>query len=118
MTERERLRAQYIDGWYRMDAEMLVSATAPGFEFHDPHEPEIITRFMLADYMVRWDEKTRKLGSNNEWLLTDTVRQDRDGVLIDWEYWQLLGTSLEGMALIKTTDDGVLLEKVCYAPPR
>jgi len=118
MTERERLRTQYMEGWYQMDADMLVSAVVPGFEFHDPAEPEIVTRNTLPAYMVRWDDRTRLMGSNNEWLLTDTVRQDSDGVLIDWEYWKLLGTDLEGMALVKTTDEGVCIEKICYMPPR
>ena len=118
MTERERLRAQYIEGWYQLDAEALVSAVTDDFVFDDPAEPALVTKEMLPDYMRRWDARMKKLGGDNKWLLTDEVREDKDGVLTDWETWEVLDTNMRGMAVVKTRDDGVFLERVSYIPRR
>ena len=114
MAKRHDLRQRYMEGWYEMDIEKLQSSVAPGFVFDDPVEPEPVTRDMLAGYMERWDRRTRAAGSTNEWLLTDHVRKDKDGVLTDWSEWALVGTALRGMELVKTTDEGVLLERITY----
>ena len=118
MTERERLRAQYIEGWYQLDDEALVSAVAVDFVFDDPAEPILVTKEMLPAYMLRWDARMKQLGGDNEWLLTDEVREDKDGVLTDWETWEVLGTGMRGMAVVKTRDDGVFLERNNYVPVR
>lgn len=111
MTRRFDLRQQYIDGWYELDAGKLVAATALKFEFDDPAEPAPVTRDGLAAYMERWLERA---GGQNEWRLTHQARTDRDGLLTDWEWWEVLGTDLAGAALIVTCDEGVLLERITY----
>ena len=72
--------------------------------------------------MHRWDSWTRKAGANNQWILEEEVRQDKNGILTDWEWWGLVGTEIFGMALIKTRDEGVFLERITYFdrnnPPR
>jgi len=68
----------------------------------------------LAQYMVRWDTQTRLLGATNEWNLSDEARQDNNGILTDWEWWELKGTEVCGMAMVKTRDDGVFLERITY----
>lgn len=114
MITRFELRARYIEGWYELDADKLVSATSNDFIFDDPAEPTPVNRESLTEYMIRWDERTRLLGSINEWHLSDEVRQDRDGVLTDWEWWELKGSGLSGMAMVKTRDDGVFFERITY----
>lgn len=114
MSKREKLRAQYIEGWYAMDADKLFSSVANNFIFDDPAEPGPITKDMLADYMVRWNEMTTALGGNNEWILNHEVREDRDGVLTDWEWWEIVGTELCGAAFVLTSDEGVFLERITY----
>ena len=102
MTTRFELRARYIEGWYELDADKLVSATSYDFMFDDPAELAPVNRESLAEYMIRWDKRTRLLGATNEWDLSDGVRQDKDG------------TELCGMAIVKTRDDGVFFERITY----
>ena len=116
MSARQRLelRETYMQGWYQMDAEILVAACAPDFIFDDPAEPEPVTREQLPDYMQRWDARTRALGGDNQWRLTHEVREDRDDIMTHWEWWKLLGTSLQGAAVVLTGDEGVILERMTY----
>ena len=114
MPDRFELRDLYIQGWYELDANKLIQAVTDDFLFDDPAEPAPIGTADLGDYMRRWDVRTRRLGADNLWILADEVRQDRDGILTDWEWWELPGSPLKGMALVKTSDQGVLLERITY----
>ena len=114
MTTRFELRARYSEGWYELDADKLISSTSHDFIFDDPAEPAPVSRESLAEYMIRWDNRTRSLGSTNVWALSDEVRQDRDGILTEREWWELAGTDLCGMAIVKTRDDGVFFERITY----
>ncbi len=114
MSNRFDLRLTYMDGWYEMDGDKLLASTTRTFIFDDPAEPTVVTRDGLVDYMVRWDKRTRAQGATNEWNLDHQVREDKDGIITDWEWWELVGTNLCGMAFIKTTDVGVLVEKITY----
>jgi hypothetical protein len=64
--------------------------------------------------MQRWEARLRALGGNNEWRLTHQLREDADGMLTEWEWWQVVGTGAQGAAVILTGDDGVLLERITY----
>ena len=111
MPDRFELRALYIEGWYEMDAQKLLSATAEDFLFDDPKEPEPVTRAALPGYMARW---LRRVGGANEWHLQNYVREDKDGTLTDWHWWELVGTGIAGAAVVKTSNAGVFLERVAY----
>jgi len=111
MARRHDLRALYITGWYERDVDKLLATTADDFVFDDPAEPAPITRSGLAAYMQRWLART---GGENNWRLTHEVRQDKDGVLTDWEWWEVLGTDMEGTAVVMTGDQGVQLERITY----
>jgi hypothetical protein len=112
--KRIELREKYMQGWYQMDLDMLLATTAPDFIFDDPAEPEPVSRAALADYMQRWDTRVRALGSDNEWCLTHQSRIDNNGVLTDWEWWQVTGTAIQGAAVVLTGNDGVQLERITY----
>jgi len=114
MTERARHRARYIEGWNTMDAEKLLTSITDGFVFDDPAEPGPITKETLLDYMPRWPEKAAALGAAFEFDIVDKVVQDKDGVLLEWYWWRLTGTDVEGSAVIKTTDEGVASERITY----
>ncbi len=103
-----------MQGWYQMRIDWLLAATAAEFYFDDPAEPEPVTREMLEGYMQRWDERTRLLGGTNRWRLTNEVRQDKDGILTDWEWWELVDTDLAGTAVVLASDEGVLSERITY----
>ena len=114
MSKRAELRARYIQGWYDLNADELLATTTDEFIFDDPAEPAPVTRAMLADYMQRWDARTRALGSTNEWILSHELREDKNSILTDWEWWELVGADLCGTAIVQTSDQGVMLERITY----
>jgi hypothetical protein len=114
MSKRIELRENYMQGWYQMDSQMLLASTAPEFIFDDPAEPEAVTRAALPAYMQRWEKRTRALGGNNQWRLTHESRIDKNGVLTDWEWWELIDSGLQGAALVLTGNAGVLFERITY----
>ena len=114
MSSRIELRKRYLQGWYQMDAELLLTSTAHDFIFEDPAEPGPVSRDMLPGYMQRWDSRARAAGGNNEWALTHETRTDNDGILTDWEWWEVIGTELQGAAVVLTNDSGVFLERITY----
>lgn len=97
-----------------MDTGLLLAATATDFVFEDPAEPGPVTRAMLTDYMQRWDSRARAAGSDNQWILSHETRADNDGILTDWEWWEVIGTELQGAAVVLTNDSGVFLERITY----
>jgi hypothetical protein len=99
---------------YEMNSEKLLATTAESFIFDDPVEPEPVTQDMLDGYMHRWDERTRSLGGDNQWVLRHEVRQDKDGILTDWEWWEMKNTGMSGAAIVLTSDEGVLSETITY----
>ena len=114
MTKRVEFRARYIQGWYDLNADELLATTAEEFIFDDPAEPAPVTRAMLEGYVRRWGSRTRALGSTNEWILNHELREDKNGILTDWEWWELVGSGLCGMAIVQTSDQGVILERITY----
>jgi hypothetical protein len=100
--------------WYEMNSEKLLATTAESFIFNDPVEPEPVTQDVLVGYMHRWDERTRSLGGDNQWVLRHEVRQDKDGILTDWELWEMKNTGMSGAAIVLTSDEGVLSETITY----
>lgn len=66
-----------------MDIDELLATTANSFVFDDPVEPGPVSREMLSGYMQRWDQRTRAMGSTNQWNLSHHLRQDNDGILTD-----------------------------------
>ena len=113
-SKRIELRESYMQGWYQMDIDRLMASTAPDFIFDDPAEPEPVTRAHLAQYMLRWDARVRSLKGANEWRLTHESRVDANGLLTDWEWWQIVGIELQGAAVVITGNDGVMLERITY----
>ena len=113
-SKRIELRENYMQGWYRMDIDMLLASTAEEFIFDDPAEPEAVTRATLLAYMQRWNKRTGTLGGNNQWRLTHESRIDKNGVLTDWEWWEVIDSGLQGAALVLTGNAGVLLERITY----
>ena len=114
MSKRSDLRTQYIEGWESMDAAKLISSVTDDFVFDDPAESAPITKKELASYMPIWPERAQSLGAEFDFHIFDKVVQNRDGVLLEWYWWRLMGTDVEGAAVIKTTDDGVAYERLTY----
>ncbi|MFT5502808.1 MAG: hypothetical protein ACI845_000215 [Gammaproteobacteria bacterium] len=113
-TQRVAIREQYMRAWYEMDSGLMLCSISPEFVFEDPAEPTAVIASDMPNYMKRWDERTRALGGNNKWSLTNELRQDDGEILTDWEWWQLLDTPLQGAAVVLTSNRGVLVEKITY----
>ena len=114
MSKRIKLRERYIEAWYELDAEKLISSVSDDFIFDDPAEPQPATKQTLAAYMASWQRRANAAGSTNQWILSDQLREDKNGILTDWEWWEIVNTDLCGSALIKTSDQGVFLERITY----
>lgn len=97
-----------------MNAGLLLATTTSDFIFDDPAESTPVTRDGLEAYMHRWDQRTRAQGATNEWVLSLESRQDNDGILTDWEWWELVGSDLSGSAVVQTCDAGVMFERITY----
>lgn len=114
MSKRAQHRARYIEGWNTMDAEKLLASVTDDFVFDDPTDPEPVTKATLAAYMPVWPEKAARLGASFTFEIVDKTVQDRDGFLLEWYWWRLAGTEVEGTAVIKTSDEGVMFERLAY----
>jgi len=97
-----------------MNTEAILATPAESFIFDNPVKPEPATRDMLDPYMLRWDERTRSLGGDNKLILRHEVRQDKDGILTDREWWEVKNTDMSGTAIVLTSDEGVLSETISY----
>ena len=115
MSKRVELRTRYIQAWYDMNIEELLATTSEDFIFDDPAEPQPVTRAMLEAYMHRWNKNIRAHGTEDQWKLTHELRQDKDGVLTDWEWREVLESGLCGAAIVQTVDKGVLFERITYS---
>ncbi len=111
MAKRHELRSLYIEGWYESDIQKLMAAITSDFRFDDPAEAAPVTKLDLPDYMKRWNERA---GQDQKWTLTHEVREDNNGILTDWEWWELANTELQGAAMVVTSDKGVSLERITY----
>ena len=116
MSKRHDHLAAYVEGWRTMDAELVLSALADGFVFDDPAHGEPVTKSTMAGFMASWDERTRALSGSWRYENSDEVVEDRDGVLLRWKWWRFAGTDIQGSALTKTGDDGMLSERIAYYP--
>lgn len=112
MSKRVELRTRYIQAWYDMNIEELLATTGEDFIFNDPAEPQPVTRAMLEAYMRRWNKKIRAQGTEDQWKLSHELRQNKDTVLTDWEWWEVLESGLCGAAIVQTGDKGVLFERI------
>ena len=68
----------------------------------------------MAGYMAAWEEKTKALSGAWRYENSDEIIQDQEGVLLRWKWWRFVGTDIQGSAVTKTTDDGMLFERIAY----
>ena len=74
---------------------------------------------LRAQYIEGWetmdaDKLVSAVGAAFAFDIVDKVVRDEDGVLLEWYWWRLAGTDVEGAAVIKTTDEGVVFERLAY----
>jgi hypothetical protein len=106
----------YGRGWDTWDANLLCASLPDGFFFDDSAFPQRITADTIPEYMASWRDRVRALGGTGEITSQDRVRADVDGAYITWRRWGFAATSYEGSSVTKTTDEGVLYERMTYYP--
>lgn len=107
----------YLKGWELGDAALSLSATADSFHYDDPNTGRI-SREQFVDFVNDFKRAAETMGGTknaNPFLLyTDTVFDLDTSPATVWCWWQAAGTDLQGCALIKVDDSGVLHEKIAY----
>jgi ketosteroid isomerase-like protein len=114
MTLRSQFLETYFQGWEELDADKVLSSLADDFNYIDPSMPAPIAKDMMRDYMRQWSERTAALGGTGELSLAHTVTQEQGECLLSWTWWRFEGTEVQGAALIKVSDRGVLFEKIAF----
>ncbi len=97
-----------------MDAALLLSTVSEDFLFDDPADPAPVTKAGLVAYMPHWPAKAEALGAAFDFDMSDKSVLDRGGILLEWYWWKLVGTVVEGSAVSRTSDRGVESERVTY----
>ncbi len=107
---------QYAEGWTKGDAQIVAGSLAESYQLDDPNFGTI-TKQTFADYLSgMWQMVEGIRGKTSDPLLelTELVTKEEQGVLTAWAWWTVPGTTIQGSALIKVGDQGVLSERLCY----
>ncbi len=113
-SPRARHRARYIEGWDTMDGAKLLASVTDDFLFDDPVDPAPIGKAGLIAYMPVWPARAEALGGRFEFEIAKKLVRDEHGILLEWYWWRLAGTTVEGAAVIETSDLGVASERLTY----
>ena len=97
-----------------MDPDRAMSVVAPDFHFVDGALDYLVTKENFSDYLKGWESRMQSIGGTGRYEVTDELEQDLPEHLLRWGWWKFTGTDIEGSALVKVTDVGVLYEKIAY----
>ena len=107
----------YLKGWELGDGALSLSVTADSFCYDDPNTGRI-ARHEFVEFVEEFKRAAIKMGgleNANPFLqYTDVVIKDDDSPATVWCWWQAVGTDLQGCALIKVGEAGVVHEKIAY----
>ncbi len=107
----------YLKGWERGDGELSLSVTADDFTYDDPNKGAIL-RSEFVTFVNDFKQAAVEMGAkeNSKPFLnySDIVIDECGTTATVWCWWQAVGTDLEGSALIKVGEKGVLHEKIAY----
>ncbi len=114
MLKRKTLLKEYLAGVQSMDPERAMRAAAPGYRWFDGALKSPVTRENFSEYLLDWEERMKAIGGSGRYEVSDELEQDLDDCLLRWAWWKFVSTDVEGSALLKVTDDGVIYEKIAY----
>ncbi len=107
----------YLKGWELGDAELSLGVTAADFYYDDPNTGRI-QRNEFVNFVADFKRAAAELrgGSlGNPFLeYRDIVIKDDELPATVWCWWHARGTELQGSALIKAGDSGILCERIAY----
>ena len=116
MTALQHLRT-YIEGWRLGDPTMSLYVLSKNFFYDDPNS-ERISRERFAQFVEDFKQAGRDI--NNGVLpapfltYTDLVIDEDSKPARAWCWWQVTGTPLQGSAIVKFDDSGILSERIAY----
>ena len=107
----------YLKGWELGDGELSLSATADDFYYDDPNTGRI-QREGFVEFVEDFKRAAAEMGDGqvaNPFLeCSDTVIKDDKAPATVWCWWHARGTELQGSAVIKVDERGVLNERIAY----
>ena len=107
----------YLKGWEIGDGELSLTVTADSFHYDDPNTGRI-QRHELVQFVNDFKQAAEAMGGEqnaNPFLdYSDVVIDYECSPITVWCWWHAVGTSLQGCALIKVGEEGVLHEKIAY----
>jgi hypothetical protein len=120
MANRIELLREYQTGVRTMDPERAMSVATPDFQFVDGALDYLVTRENFSDYLLGWESRMQSIGGTGRYEVSDELEVDSEEYLLRWGWWKFIGTEIEGSALVKVIDTGVLYEKIAYyqMPPK
>ena len=107
---------RYAEGWVTGDAGVIASTLDDDYQMDDPNVG-MISKAAFREYHAGFKEQVESIRgvSEDAWLdLSELVTQEEAGVLTAWAWWTVPGTPLQGSALIKVGDSGVLSERLTF----
>jgi len=107
----------YLKGWELGDGELSLSATAEHFHYDDPNTGRIAREDFVAfvnDFKRAAVEMGGEENSSPFLDYTDTVIKDDELPATVWCWWQARGTPLQGSAVIKVSEEGIISERIAY----
>jgi hypothetical protein len=107
----------YLKGWELGDGALSLSATAQSFCYDDPNTGRI-EREQFVQFVEDFKSAAVEMGGEKDATpflqYSDVVIKDDVLPATVWCWWQAVGTELQGCALVKVGNDGVLHEKIAY----
>ena len=107
----------YLKGWELGDGELSLSVTADSFYYDDPNTGRITRDEFVAfvkDFRRAAEDMGGKKNARPFLQYSDVVIRDVELPATVWCWWQAIGTELQGCALVKVGEAGVLHEKIAY----
>ncbi|MDH3759356.1 MAG: hypothetical protein OEU50_00150 [Gammaproteobacteria bacterium] len=107
----------YLKGWQLSDGNLSLSVTADSFHYDDPNSGRI-SRDEFVAFVDEFKRAAVSMGGEidaNPFLqYSDVVIKDDELPATVWCWWQAVGTELQGCALVKVAEEGVMHEKIAY----
>jgi len=110
-TTEDWLLDTYFEGWAEADADLILSATAPNYCFHDPLVGRF-ARMSLPRYFTQLHEKFARAGAMKRRDVAFILRGPMIGTQQFWREAPALG--LTGTSEIILGPHGIVSERVAY----
>ena len=107
----------YLKGWELGDGALSLTVTAAEFHYDDPDTGRIVRADFVGfveDFKSAAVEMGGEVNATPFLHYSDVVIKDDELPATVWCWWQAIGTELQGCALIKVDESGVLHEKIAY----